>query len=480
MEIEGRDWMSEDWLQRAREDPAEFRRRLLVRTSVGDTLLEDCVQPWQDADFRACDPGWIQAVLGERIEGVKHYVYLERGRGHSKTKDIAIMASWALFAAGRHVEGVVGATDKEQAGFVRDAIQILCEENPWLAGFLTIKNWEVTNKFTGSRIRILATDAAGNFGHLIDFLIVDELTHWTKGENWDALFSTVAKRAWCQCVVISNAGMGEGISWQWTIRERARVGQAWVFSRIEGIQAPWITEEALAEQRAILPNSAYKRLWLNQWTRGEGDALEAEDVYAAITLKGPINEPLEGFSYIAGLDLGITRDHSSMVIVGAKPGYPKVHVAQVHNWRPPGDGREIDMSQIEAAIRDAWRVFELTGLFYDPNECRYLSQKIRASGLRMEEVTFTGKNLVNMASAVLQGFREHRVELYPDDLLVNDLLRLVIVEKSYGYRLEATRDEHGHADRATALAIVLPVALEISGMADWIDDGLGDRLVGQY
>jgi hypothetical protein len=46
---------------------------------------------------------------------------------------------------------------------------------------------------------------------------------------------------------------------------------------------------------------------------------------------------------------------------------------------------------------------------------------------------------------------------------VADLGRLTIVEKSYGYRLEAVRDEHGHADLATALAIALPIAVEQSG-----------------
>ncbi len=33
----------------------------------------------------------------------------------------------------------------------------------------------------------------------------------------------------------------------------------------------------------------------------------------------------------------------------------------------------------------------------------------------------------------------------------------------YGYKLESVSDEYGHADRATALALQLPGALEAAG-----------------
>src|SRR5262249_788486 len=43
-------------------------------------------------------------------------------------------------------------------------------------------------------------------------------------------------------------------------------------------------------------------------------------------------------------------------------------------------------------------------------------------------------------------------ELYPDPL-VEDLSKLTLEERNYGYRLSAKRDKAGHADKATALAI---------------------------
>jgi hypothetical protein len=61
----------------------------------------------------------------------------------------------------------------------------------------------------------------------------------------------------------------------------------------------------------------------------------------------------------------------------------------------------------------------------------------------------------SMASALLESFRTRSIDLYPEPDLIRDLSRLRIVEKSYGFRLEATRDATGHADRATALTLAL-------------------------
>jgi len=86
-----------------------------------------------------------------------------------------------------------------------------------------------------------------------------------------------------------------------------------------------------------------------------------------------------------------------------------------------------------------------------------------------------------MASWLLQVFIGRNISLYPQDDLKRDLLRLSIVRKSFGHKLEGTRDEYGHCDRATALTIALPVIAEVAGlgMEDPLDaDGLGGQLPG--
>jgi phage terminase large subunit-like protein len=234
----------------------------------------------------------------------------------------------------------------------------------------------------------------------------------------------------------------------------------------------------------MLSDSAYKRLWLNIWQPGEGDALDAQLVEAAIC-RDLTDSPIPGYTYVGGFDAGITSDHAAWVVVGAKPNYPVVHVARVRDWapnRPVGAGGklEVDLQEVQDTIRADVQAYGITGVFYDPHECRLSGQQLRKDGINAQEVNFTGKSLDLMARSLLVAFREARIELYNDRLLVNDLMRLTIVERPFGMRLSATRDENGHADRATALAIVLPIALQISELPPRRIDGLGDTLLSSY
>ena len=45
---------------------------------------------------------------------------------------------------------------------------------------------------------------------------------------------------------------------------------------------------------------------------------------------------------------------------------------------------------------------------------------------------------------------------------IRDLRKLLIVEKQFGFKLEAAADKFGHADRAFALAIGLPMAMQMA------------------
>ena len=463
-----------NWLKLVVADPVEYRRRLLIDTNRATRLLAAAADGWQQADFEALDPGWRRCV-GKSNGPCVQRAYLERARGHSKTNDIAVMATWALIAAPHPITGVVAAGDLDQARLLRDGIDRLVKNNPWLGLLLTVRNYRIVNRITASVCDIVASDAATNYGLTPDFLVCDELTHWHKAEMWDTMFSSAAKRANCMVVLISNAGVGQGTSWQWRVRESARNSPDWYFSRLDGPQASWISEKQLAEQRAMLPASAFRRLWLNEWVRGTGDALEPADIEACCVLDGPPNPPESDWTHIQGLDLGIKHDHAALVVLACKPGAGKVRLAHVQSWKPPAGG-EVDLIAVERAVAECSQKFSSTVTFYDPHQCALMAQRLRKAGFRMEEQPFLGQHLNRMASSILQVFSSRRIELYRDEDLVADLLRLTIVEKSYGYKLEAVSDEFGHADRAIALAIALPTAAEISELGLPMNDGLGTNL----
>lgn len=445
----------------ARTDPAAFRRLLAIDCDGATKQMGAVLDPWQTADFEALDPGW-RKVAGQPTEQPFMRAYLERARGHSKTTDFAVMVLWVLYASARKLSGVAAAADKDQAQLLRNAADTAIRLNPWLAEIIEVQRYTVINKQTGSTLTILASDAASSYGLTPDFVIIDELTHWKKRDLWDSLISSAAKRETCMVVVISNAGLGRGVSWQWDAREAARNLPGWYFCRQDGPTASWITPDRLAEQRQLLPGKAYQRLWLNEWTAETGDALDLADIDACTVLSGPSFQAADlprEFEYIAGLDLGLRNDHSALVVLAVDRQRNTLRVVRVMAWKPAEFGGQVSIESVYQACMEAFAAYRLTAIVFDPWQAIHLAERLSMAGVNMIEWQFNTKGLNVMATSLLDVFKNRRIEMYPDDGLIGDLMRLTIVERPQGFKLEAVSDEKGHADRATALAVAVPTAI---------------------
>lgn len=92
-------------------DPAVFRQHLRIDVSGSPTPLGRVLQDWQAQDFTALDTAWQQMAGQKAKDRPKQRAYLERGRGASKTSDLAVMATWALFASRRPITGYAAAGD---------------------------------------------------------------------------------------------------------------------------------------------------------------------------------------------------------------------------------------------------------------------------------------------------------------------------------------------------------------------------------
>lgn len=436
--------------------PKAFRKGLVIETDAGPATLDSKLDPWQRADFEAVDNGWKRIARNKTIDGpVKLRAYFERPRGHSKTTDLAVQVAWILFATERMISGVAAACDRDQSRLLRDALAKLVSENGFLAKYLDVQAYRIVNVRSGSTLDILSADAQSSYGLTPDFIVMDEITHWNNEALFISLFSAAAKKSSCGLFTISNAGVGMGKSWQWSFREAARTGgDDWHFSTIDGPQASWISAKHLAEQRRILPPVAYDRLWLNKWTTGQGDAITEADILRAVTMtEKPTRESFVGATFIAGLDLGIKRDASAISIGGCESNGSRVRLAHTQAWLPE-DGKPIDLMSLEEEIVALHKLYQFD-LFYDPWQAELLAQRLRSRGVRTHEVPFSGPNLQKMASATVETFSEGQIALYDDAALLDDLRSLKVIEKSYGYRIDAERGAAGHADRAIALALML-------------------------
>src|SRR5213076_1498682 len=71
--------------------------------------------------------------------------------------------------------------------------------------------------------------------------------------------------------------------------------------------APWLDAAKLEEQRQRLPESSFRRLFLNEWTAAEDRLADPDDLRACVTLDGPW-PPEAGLRYVVGLDVGLSHD----------------------------------------------------------------------------------------------------------------------------------------------------------------------------
>lgn len=468
----------------------------MLRIDVDGTQrrLSEVIEPWQEADFAKLDSGLL-AVIGAKVVNPTLRFWGERARGHSKSSDLAIAVTYLMFASTKPLSGILAACDAEQAAIVKESVSRLIAANPWLKDFVTVQATSIVNEHTGSVCKVISGDAPSSYGALPSFVIYDELAHTAKRDLFDSLLSASAKKERCLFAVITNAGFQD--SWVWTIREAIRNDPAWYFSRLDGPTAKWITPDRLAEQRRLLPDIAYRRLWLNVWSGGSGDALHPDDLTAALTQAEPMRGDELGYAFVAGLDIGISHDASALVTLGVHvghtetiaapkaklsgtlaalvdaglmdvkrreaqrvhhPGTGRVRLAAVEIWQPR-DGNRVDLTEVEAAIVAINERFGLSCVACDPWQSELMVQRLQRRGLPVYLLQQTGINLQAQASAVLDGFRERIIDLYPCDQLLADLRGLQVAERHYGFRLvspRATRtDTHAtaHGDSATGFSL---------------------------
>lgn len=437
--------------------PAAFRADLRI-DSTPPAQLGDIIEGWQSLGFEALDPAW-KRLAGQHCQVPFTRAYFERGRGHSKTSDLAVQSLWTLAFSFKRLTGVAAAADMDQGRLLRDAIDKLVDLNPWLRNLVEVNRYAIVNPRTKSSLEILSADVASSWGHLPDFIVCDELTHWQRPELWHSLVSSSAKRPGCVLIIISNAGMNMGTGWQWHVREAARTGEGWYFHSLDGPQASWISEATLAEQRRLLPAVTYSRLWLNQWSTGAGDALDPADIDAALShgiqqLDGP--EP--DYGYAAGLDLGLKRDSAALVVVGRHGGTGRYRLARVWTWKPTAS-RGVNLAEVEQTIIAAHEQFHFTVGLADPWQGSYLIDRVKAAGVPFELHPFSEPNLDTVARHVVNEFTQRNVALFDHERLTAELHQTSVVEKTSGkLRLQWPRGEHGHGDTATAFALALTAA----------------------
>ena len=464
------------WQRRlAARDPGGYRQILRLGGTEA-TPFQQLIQPWQDRDFRALDPAW-QALAGMTTSTPVTRAYLERPRGHSKTTDTAVQLTWILQWSPRTIRGLAAAADQEQATLIHAAIAELVRHNPVVCPDLIVQKGSIRHQRTGSLLQVISSDVNSSWGQLPDFVICDELCHWSKPDLWYSLSSSAAKKPGCVLMVLTNAGVGTG--WQWTLRETARNSPEWYFSSLAGPQAPWITPAALAEQRRLLPPPVYARLWLNEWQHSDGEFVTLAEVEACRDSRLVLmTHGSREFDYVAAIDYAEKHDRTVGVVVHREG--PVVLVDRMDVIAPDAD-HPVLVQWVEDWIAMIAAHFPRVRFVLDEYQLLGVIQRL-SSRYAMQRFDFAAGRGNHALALTLRNLIVHRqVRWYPGcgqllsaatrDDLESELAALVLRTNSGGrVRIDHRRQSGCHDDRAFALGAACLELLQQQGQSpDWFE-----------
>lgn len=230
-----------------------------------------------------------RTILGEQPEAL---VLVSRGQGKSRL--LGTIAVWHLLTEPR-AACYVAASSREQAsvifGYARDVAR-----HPALADLLTVRHLELRAE-DGGFLRVLASDAPKLHGLTPSLCLVDELHAHKDGEVYIALRTALMKRPGARMLTVSTAGTGVDtplgrlraralaqphvtragalttargpslVMLEWAVAEDGDVDDP---RQVKAANpASWLTLDALREQRAAVPDLAFRRYHCGQWNAAE-------------------------------------------------------------------------------------------------------------------------------------------------------------------------------------------------------------------
>ncbi len=475
--IDQRSKVEEAFQARCRDSMMTFVRGLIIPSAYGPQLFEHCMARHQRVFFEDIEPSMIALQQGTMPPNRRWW--MERTKKGAKDSDLAAICLWLLAFAVRPLQIQAGAADRDQAGIVKKRMTDLMWLNSWASQHVIAVQWNVRNRKANSAyMDIAASDVAGSHGETPDLLILNELSHVTKWEFLENLMDNADGVPQGVQILATNAGM-KGSKAE-VLRKNALKSKAWV-THLLSKPAPWHSKADLEETRKrSTTRGRFRRLWYGEWQGAGGDAVDASDIDRCFQYAiGPLTAPEPGWDYIGGLDLGVSNDHSGLIVLGVHVPRQLIRVAYLQAWEPSPETGEIDLQAVQDACLAVNRLFRMRWFGYDPYQAVLMAQQLRAKRVPMQEVSFVGKNLNVMATVFVDVLRSGQLQAY-DDLegrLRRDMGKFNIQEKSYGLKLEAVGDETGHADVGTALVIALPRAADmLKGRPDALgpDDVLAD------
>ena len=415
----------------------------------------------------------FQRKIMREVFGTRREVVVTQPRGAGKT---TLEAAHALYVLARNPEWqiVVAAASRDQAQHLFRQASRFAKQLPELRAELTFTQREIRTR-PGGRLAVISADAEKQLGWDPNLVIIDELGSHRDDSLYISLRTSLIKRPDARLVVISTVGSPDGPFAELRRRalERGRVTRKGAFTRASSPNlillewsvptdasiddmgsvkaanvASWITEEALAEQREAIRESAFRRLHCNQEVAGDEafiDAAEWDRNSAAPELAG------DGFRVI-GVDAAVSSDTAAIALVRRDPE-DVYHVI----WRVwvPTKRDKVPLADVEAVTREWAQTHQVDAVVYDARFFEHAAQNLEDAGVPVKAWRYQ-RNAA--AAGTLHEIVSHgRLRHGGADLPRRHALAAEIRDREFGQVISKTKSRE-HIDCLMALAYAVDEA----------------------
>lgn len=403
------------------------------------------LRPWQKRELRA-----IYATHRGRRK--VRTALLSMGRKNGKTALAAALALAHLVGPEGEERGQVysAAADRDQAGLIFQEMEAMIRRTEWLDGRINVKRFtkEVEDLETGSYYKALSSDASTKYGFSASFVVCDELAQWPNRRLWDALTTSTGARAEPLVLGISTQAaddvhfFSELLDYGLDPETDDPTFYASLYAApddcdLEDPEAWAAANPALGDfrsrdelrtavqqaKRMPTREPTVRNLYLNQRVSAEAPFIAAAEW---LECKGDYTaEDLEGMTCWGGLDLGATRDLTSLALF-----FPEVGRTLVWAWCPgenlagrededrvpyrtwadqgviePTPGRATDKRYVAIRVAQIAQRFNLQNIAYDRWGITEFAQILADEGIELPLQEF-GQGFKDQGPAV-RAFEEH-------------------------------------------------------------------------
>lgn len=443
-----------------------FTRVIKIKAAQGPVRFEWVMADFQRETFQQLAKSIQQLRDGGNQNPEWQRVWIERTKKASKDADLALIVLWLILYPKRPFLIQIAADHSDQTKIVKKRIADIIQHNRWMSDYIELTEWEVRSKQKKADgktplavCEFMPTNKEGAHGDTPDLMIINELTHIKDWEYVNVLKANADGVSNGMLMVVTNAGYQGTKALQW--RQRADTSPDWITFILDR-PAPWHNDKFLRDARLDeKTESRYNRLWRGEWVSGKGDAISESAIERIFRLTGPSYQPEPGWWYLMGMDLGIKHDHSAVAVLGVNLQERAIKVPLWKCWKPNPLIGKVNLQEIREWVAVQSGVWRINSVVYDPAQAELMAQDLERK-VPMREMAFSGGNCNLMAETLIQVLENNRLVCYDDaeGTLRRDFGKLNIEERRYGFKLEATSDEFGHADVATAIIIALPAAVQ--------------------